>query len=89
MAREKDTAVRQALERREAAQRVIVGEGIVEERPLQSREVEASGEGLGFVRRQLDQAGAQSCASDSANTVRPAALMGPSWASAGGTSTSA
>lgn len=89
MAREKDAAVRQALDGREAAQRVIVGEGIVEERLLQSGEIEAPGESLGFVRRQLDQAGAQSCASVSANTVRPAALMGPSWASAGGTITSA
>ena len=68
---------------------MIVGEGIVEERLLQGREIEAPGEGLRFVRRQLDQARAQSCASVNANTVRPAALMGPSWASAGGTITSA
>ena len=52
-------------------------------------QVEAPGEGLGLVRRQLDQPSGQSCASVSANTVRPAALMGPSWASAGGRTTSA
>lgn len=89
IARQEHAAVGQALDRREAVERVIVGEGIVEERLLQSGEIEAPSEGLGFVRRQFDQARAQSCASVKANTVRPAALIGPSWASAGGTMTSA
>ena len=81
------------LDRREAAQRVIVGEGVVEKGAFEARQVEAAGEGLRVVRRQLDQAAfqnwAQSCASGSANTVRPAALSGPSWANAGGMMTSA
>jgi hypothetical protein len=68
---------------------VIVWEGVVEEGALEARQVEATGEGLRLVRRQLDQACAQSCASESANTVRPAAFRGPSWASAGGRMTSA
>ena len=89
IARDEDAAVGQALQRREAAQRVIVGEGIGEEGGLQRRQVEAPGEGFGLIRRQLDQPAAQSCASDRANTVRPAALSGPSWASAGGRTTSA
>ena len=51
VAREEDAAVGQALQRREAAQRVIVGERIVEEGGLERRQVEAPGEGLGLVRR--------------------------------------
>src|SRR5215212_6591936 len=51
---------------------------------LERRQIEAPGEGLRLVCRKLDQARAQSCASESANTVRPAALSGPSWANAGG-----
>ena len=89
MAREEDAAVGQALQRRKAAQRMVVGEGVVQERRLERRQIEAPGEGLGLVRRQLDQAAGQSWASVSANTVWPAALIGPSWASAGGRTTSA
>jgi hypothetical protein len=89
IARQEHAAVGQALERREAAQRVIVGKGVVEEGAFEARQIEAPGEGFRFVRRQLDQTGAQSCASESANTVRPAALSGPSWANAGGRMTSA
>jgi len=63
MARQEDTAVGQALERREAAQRVIGGEGIGQEGGLERRQIEVPGDGLRLVRRQLDQAGAQSCAS--------------------------
>ena len=68
---------------------MIVGEGIVEKSALQRREIEAPGECPGLVRRQLDEAAGQNWSSLSANTVRPAALSGPSWASAGGTITSA
>ena len=68
---------------------MVVGKGIVEERPLERRQIEPLGEGLGFVLGQFDQATSQSCASVRANTVRPAALSGPSWASAGGRMTSA
>ena len=89
IARKEDAAIRQPFDGREAAQRVIAGEGIVEERGLERRQIEALGEGARFVGRQLGQARRQSCASSSANTVRPAALMGPSWASAGGRITSA
>src|SRR5918994_2501284 len=89
IARQEHAAVGQALQRREAAQCVIVGEGVVEEGALEARQVEATGEGLRLVRRQLDQACAQSWASESANTVRPAAFRGPSWASTGGRMTSA
>jgi hypothetical protein len=78
IARQEHAAVGQALERREAAQRVIVGERVGEERGLERRQIEAPGEGLRLVRRQLDQAAVQSWASVSANTVRPAALSGPS-----------
>ena len=45
---------------REAPQRVVVGEGIVQERRLESRQIEAPGEGLGLVRRQLDETRRQS-----------------------------
>jgi hypothetical protein len=38
---------------------VIGGEGIVEEGALQRGQVEAPGDGAGFVRRQLDQARSQ------------------------------
>jgi len=89
VAREKDAAVRQALQRREAAQRMVVGERIVEKSPLERCQIEPPGEGLGFVLGQFDQATSQSWASVRANTVRPAALRGPSWASAGGRITSA
>jgi len=88
-ARDEDAAVGQALQRREAAQRVIVGERIGQEGGFERRQVEPPGEGLCLGRRQLDQGAVQSCASESANTVRPAALSGPSWASAGGRTTSA
>ena len=57
--RKKDAAVGQALQRRVAAQRVIVGEGIVEKGRLQRREIEAPGEGPGLVCRQLDEARGQ------------------------------
>jgi hypothetical protein len=89
MAREEDAAIGQALDRREAAQRVIAGKRVVEESGLERRQIEALGERLRFVGRQLDQPRRQSRASSSANTVRPAALMGQSWASAGGRITSA
>lgn len=72
-----------------AAQRVIVGKGIVEERLFERGEVEAPGEGPRLVFGELDQAVAQNWSSFSANTVRPAAFSGPSWASAGGRITSA
>lgn len=68
---------------------MVARKRIVEERRLERGKIEASGEGFRLVRRQLDQAGRQSCASVSANTVWPAALIGPSWAKAGGTMTSA
>ena len=48
-----------SLERREATQRVIAREGIVEEGRLQRRQIETLGEGPRLVRRQLDQALAQ------------------------------
>ena len=72
-----------------AAQRVIVGEGVVEERSLERSEVEAPGEVPRLFLGQFDQTPAQNCSSLRANTVRPAALRGPSWASAGGRITSA
>jgi len=56
MAREEHAAVGQPLQRREAAQRVIVGEGIVEEGAVELCQIEAASEGLRLVRRQLDQA---------------------------------
>jgi hypothetical protein len=59
IAREKHAAIGQALQRREAAQRVIVGEGIVKKGALQRREIEAPGESPGLVRRQLDEAPGQ------------------------------
>jgi len=59
IAREKDAAVGQPLQRREAAERVIVGEGIVEEAALQRRQVEAFGKRPGLVRWQLDEAPGQ------------------------------
>ena len=63
----------------------------VEKSPLECCQIEPPGEGLGFVLGQFDQAASQSqsWASVRANTVRPAALRGPSWASAGGRITSA
>src|SRR4029079_6011905 len=79
----------QALDRRELAQRVVAREGIVEEGTVQPGKIEAVGEGARLAVRQLDQSRAQNCSSLSANTVRPAALSGPSWASAGGRITSA
>src|SRR5262249_47122698 len=89
VARQEYAAVGQALQRRKAAQRVIVREGVVEERRLERQQIEALGEVPRLVRRQLDQSGCQSCASSSANTVWPAALIGPTCASAGGRITSA
>lgn len=68
---------------------MIVGEGILQEGGLEGRQIEALGDGPRLVGRQLEQAGRQSAASSSANAVRPAALRGPSWASAGGRITSA
>ena len=61
VARQEHAAVGQALDGREAAQRVIVGEGIVEERGLERGEVEALGEGApASSAGQLDQARRQS-----------------------------
>jgi hypothetical protein len=60
MARQEHAAVGQALQRREAAQRVIVGERIVEEGGIELCQIEALGEGARLVVRQLDQAIAQS-----------------------------
>ncbi len=87
--REEDAAVRQALDRRVAAQRVIVGEGILEEGRLERGKVEAPGDGPSLLLRQFDQTLVQNWSSFRANTVWPAALRGPSWASAGGRITSA
>ncbi len=93
IAGEEDAAVGQPLQRGEAAQRVVARKRIVEEGAIEGSEVEAFGERPGLVLGQLDQAvaqaGAQNCSSVSAKTVRPAALSGPSWASAGGRITSA
>jgi hypothetical protein len=59
IAREEDAAVGQALERREAAERMIVGKGIVEKGAVKCCKIEASGESPGLVFRQLDQAPGQ------------------------------
>src|SRR5262249_16303971 len=85
IARQEHAAVGQALDWREAAPRVVarergIGEGLVE-----AGQMEALGQGARLVLGQL----AQNCSSFSANTVRPAAFSGPSWASAGGRITSA
>jgi hypothetical protein len=48
------------LHGREAAQRVVAREGIVEECGFERRQVEAFGEGSRLVLRQLDQPVAQS-----------------------------
>ena len=68
---------------------MTVGEGIVEKGALQGGQIEAPGRGARLVRRQLDEVRSQNWSSFSANTVRPAAFSGPSWASAGGRMTSA
>ena len=91
IARQEHAAVGQALQRREAAQRVIVGEGIVEESRARAPPGRSAGRRPAPRPRQLDQATSwlRAAPPSSANTVRPAALSGPSWASAGGRMTSA
>ena len=59
VAREKDAAVGQALQRREAPERMIVREGIVEEAAFQRRQIESPSKCPGLVRRQLDEAPGQ------------------------------